>query len=526
MEHPDINNPDNYPDDRTEPYQPAPRPAEQSADEQPHPYIAPPAQNRSNPPQGGGNNPNGQYYREYMEPQAYQPDPYAAPSAYQPDPYAVPPAHPAGDAYRSTPADTYSSQPQPAAPGDSNQYGQRYAQGGYVPYAGYGNNSQPPHTNQAARMSGGSRAIAFSALILVLIVILGVGLFAGWQFGHTAASSSFTANNSPLQTGSSSKVNIPKLTGTNLQAVQEAVVGKARPAVVQITVQTSQGEALGSGVIIDKRGYIITNNHVVEGATSVAVAMSDGTTIKNVQVVGTDPTDDLALVKIAPTPNMAVITLGNSSNLLVGQNVLAIGNPLGNTQTVTNGIVSALGRNVSENNGVTIPGAIQTDAPINPGNSGGALVDLNGNLVGIPTLTAVDPEFNAPANGVGFAIPSNRVQSIATQLIATGKVAHTGRAAIGIEAVDVDPQVQAQDNLSVGSGVLIGQLVSGGAAQKAGLQVGDVIVKVDNTTIDSTVTLQDALISKNPGDTVTVHVYRGSQQLTKQVTLGELSAGN
>src|SRR5207247_3888284 len=132
-------------------------------------------------------------------------------------------------------------------------------------------------------------------------------------------------------------------------------------------------------------------------------------------------------------------TVGDSAKLQVGQEVLAIGNPLGITQTVTNGIVSALNRNVSEGpNGAIIPNAIQTDAPINPGNSGGALVDLQGNLVGIPTLTAIDPEFKTPANGVGFAIPSNRVKLIAEQIINTGKVTHTGRAALGVSVTSVN----------------------------------------------------------------------------------------
>src|SRR5437764_6761375 len=168
---------------------------------------------------------------------------------------------------------------------------------------------------------------------------------------------------------------------------------------------------------------------------------------------------------------MTVATLGDSSQLRVGQEVLAIGNPLGITQTVTNGIVSALGRTVSEGQGgAVIPNAIQTDAPINPGNSGGALVDLQGNLVGIPTLTAIDPEFNTPANGVGFAIPSNRVKSIVPQIIANGHVTHTGRAALGIRATSVDATLAAQDNLAIDHGALIGSLVAGGPPASAGSQ--------------------------------------------------------
>jgi len=174
-------------------------------------------------------------------------------------------------------------------------------------------------------------------------------------------------------------------------------------------------------VIIDSRGYIDTNNHVVSGALTIQVILSNGTK-EAAQLTGTDAADDLAVLKIAvPPAGLSVATLGNSAQLQVGQAVIAIGNPLGDTETVTNGIVSALKRSVSEGpGGATIQNAIQTDAAINPGNSGGALVDLQGNVVGIPTLTAIDPEFNTPANGVGFAIPSNRVKSVVTQLIQTG----------------------------------------------------------------------------------------------------------
>jgi S1-C subfamily serine protease len=248
----------------------------------------------------------------------------------------------------------------------------------------------------------------------VLAVVFGTGLFAGWQFGHgstaTVAPNS-NSNSSGLQSGPNPQATVPALNGNNTQTVREAVVSKVSPSVVEINVTTSQGAALGSGVIIDQRGYIVTNNHVVNGASSIEVVLYDGTRA-TATLTGTDAADDLAVIKITPPAHMAVASLGDSSKLVVGQDVLAIGNPLGITQTVTNGIVSALNRRVSEGQGgATIPDAIQTDAPINPGNSGGALVDMQGNLIGIPTLTAIDPEFNAPATGVGFAIPVNRSSS-------------------------------------------------------------------------------------------------------------------
>jgi len=258
------------------------------------------------------------------------------------------------------------------------------------------------------------------ALTLLLAVVLGVGMFAGWQFSRTGSTDTTTAVS---QSGTGSATTAPSLTSNNIEAVREAVIAKVRPAVVQVNVSTSNGSAIGSGVIIDRRGYIVTNNHVVDGAQSVEVVLYNGTNLQ-AQLVGTDPADDLAVLKITPpSSGLTVITLGDSSKLQVGQEVLAIGNPLGITQTVTNGIISSVGRNVSEGQGgATITNAIQTDAPINPGNSGGALVDMQGNLIGIPTLTAIDPEFNTPANGVGFAIPSNHVASIVPQIIQTGSV--------------------------------------------------------------------------------------------------------
>src|SRR5947209_8829062 len=388
-----------------------------------------------------------------------------------------------------------------------------------------GQMQMPPTTPPVnPRRSNGMRTGAILTLSFVLLVVLGVGLFAGWQFGRTSTSTGGASSNvATLQPGTGPQSTVPALTGNNEQAVREAVIAKVRPAVVEVNVTTQQGGAIGSGVIIDGRGYIVTNNHVVSGAQNMTVTLYDGTNLK-AQLVGTDPADDLAVVKInPPSKGLTVATIGDSSKLTVGQDVMAIGNPLGITQTVTHGIISALGRNVSEGQGgATIPNAIQTDAAINPGNSGGALVDMQGNLIGIPTLTAIDPEFNTPANGVGFAIPSNRVNFIATQIIQTGKVTHTGRAALGVRVADVDPNLAAQDNLSVDHGALIVSVVPNGAADQAHLQAGDVIVKIDDKQVTDTASLGDALISKSPGDTVSVQIYRGNQQMTVSVKLGEL----
>jgi S1-C subfamily serine protease len=307
------------------------------------------------------------------------------------------------------------------------------------------------------------------------------------------------------------------VTGGTLDAVREAAVAKVRPTVVQVNVVTGSGKGLGSGVILDSRGYVITNHHVIVDAQSIQVTLYDGTSLP-ARLVGTDPLDDLAVLKVATSAKLTAATMGDSSKLQVGQEVLVIGNPLGITQTVTSGIISALDRSIA-----TIPDAIQTDAAINPGNSGGALVDLQGNLVGIPTFSAIDPQFQTPANGVGFAIPSNRVRFIAPQLIENGKVTHTGRAALGIQITNVDAALATQNDLAVTSGVLIVKITPNSPAA-AGLRPGDVIVQMGKKAVTDVAAFADALLTMNPGDVVPVHIYRGSQQLTVNVILGEASA--
>ena len=369
--------------------------------------------------------------------------------------------------------------------------------------------SPPPMVPQRPRSR--LRTGAIVALALVLAVVFGTGLFAGWQFGTRSG-----ANTGALQPATNSGSAIPPLNGENLEAVREAVVAQVRPAVVQVNITTSQGRGLGSGVVIDQRGYIITNNHVVEDAQRIQVVLYDGTTLP-AQLVGTSFTDDLAVLKVTPKGKLTVATLGDSSQLRVGQEVLAIGNPLGITQTVTSGIVSALGRTVG-----TIPNAIQTDAAINPGNSGGALVDLQGHVIGIPTATAIDPQFKTPANGVGFAIPSNRVKFIAPQIIETGKVTNAGRAAMGVRVTTVDPILAERTNLFIDHGVLVVDVTANGPADQAGLKSGDVIVQVDKKEVNDIASLGDVLLSKKSGDIVPVQVQRGNQQLTVNVELGEL----
>lgn len=303
----------------------------------------------------------------------------------------------------------------------------------------------------------------------------------------------------------------------------EQAVARVSPAIVKVE---NVGIGLGSGVIMSASGYVVTNDHVVKGAQRVTVTQANGTS-RTAKIVGQDPVDDLAVLKIAPG-NLRVAQFGNSANLIVGQTVIAIGNPLGITQTATTGIVSALNRAVSEGSGNgRLTHAVQTSAPINPGNSGGALVDLNARVIGIPTLTAVDPEFNAPASGIGFAIPSNTVKNIAGQLIKYGRVIHSGIAALQVAVTSVTPQLAAQYNLPVQHGVLIANVIAGGAAAKAGLKQNEIIVSVDGTTLNAESDLLAVLATRKPGDTVSVVVVNSSgKRSTVKVTLGELAVNS
>jgi S1-C subfamily serine protease len=371
--------------------------------------------------------------------------------------------------------------------------------------------NQPGSPPVSRGLSNGVRV----ALVVALVLLIGVGLFAAWQIGRISASGTGTTTTTN-QTGSSA---------ASINEVPVAVAAAFRQSVVRIDVVTQQGSGLGSGTIIDNRGYIVTNDHVVTGATQIRVELYDGLTVP-AQLTGLYPPEDLAVIKIDPVPHMAVATIGDSSQLKVAEYVMAMGNPLGITQTVTSGIVSALGRNVPVGPGVELIDAIQTDAPINPGNSGGALVDLQGELIGVPTLTILNPTFSSPASGIGFAVPSNRVKYIVPQLIATGHVAHTGRASLGIGAVTVDASVAAQYNLSVDHGVLIVSVTPNGPAATAGLKAGDVILQIANTPVTSVQSMGDVLLSKSPGDTVAVTVNRGGQQMTINVPLGELPASS
>ncbi len=270
----------------------------------------------------------------------------------------------------------------------------------------------------------------------------------------------------------------------------------------------------GSGVIISKDGYIVTNNHVVKGAGEhgIKVVLTDKREFEG-KVVGLDENTDLAVIKIEAN-DLPVMSMGNSDNLQVGEWVLAIGNPLGLNYTVTAGIVSAMGRNIGINGGgYAIENFIQTDAAINPGNSGGALVDVNGQLIGINSAIKTNTGYY---QGYGFAIPVNIVKSVAQELIKSGKVV---RGYIGVQIQTVDETMAKGLGLDKAKGVLVQSVQKGGGGDEAGLQAGDVILSVDGKEVNASNELQVIINSKRPGDIAKLTVFRDGKTIEKDVTL-------
>lgn len=328
----------------------------------------------------------------------------------------------------------------------------------------------------------------------------------------------------------------------NLKDLNDAIVGiaeKTNPTVVTIfTTQTitaprnplfrffgdPQGgfespqrevQGLGSGVIASKEGYILTNNHVVEGAEEIRVQTYDGSDVE-AEVVGTDPRTDIAVIKI-DAENLPTIEFGNSDNLRVGEFVLAIGSPFGDNlaHSVSFGIVSGKGRTLMAQRTGGYENFIQTDAAINPGNSGGALINLDGQLVGINTAIASRSGGN---QGVGFAIPVNQAKNIMTQLIETGKVQ---RGYLGISGDGVDRAMARALGLEKPQGVIVGGVQEGTPADEAGLEEGDVITTLDGKQIDGWYSFRTDIATHRPGDEVELGIIRDGDTMSLTVTLGE-----
>jgi serine protease Do len=329
----------------------------------------------------------------------------------------------------------------------------------------------------------------------------------------------------------------PKQENIRVIDFEEAITGVVRdvgPAVVMITTTKlvevndfffgpssyREVQGLGSGVFFRKDGYIITNNHVINDAERVLVVMADGRSVSG-RVVGADPYTDLAVIKVDLDSNVPVAKLGDSSKLRVGQLAVAIGNPLGESlnNTVTTGVISALGRSLKVNTGVPLRGLIQTDASINPGNSGGPLLDSTGRVIGINTAIIQE------AQGIGFAIPINTAKVVAEELIREGKVRRGG---IGIRYIPYDShnrqlaERRFRIKLPVEAGLLVTEVTLGGPAAKAGIRSGDVITLVNGEKVSAQNDLQEMVVDFRIGQKVKIEFYRGNKKEQVTVTIAEL----
>ena len=332
----------------------------------------------------------------------------------------------------------------------------------------------------------------------------------------------------PVQASSGEKLQISTI---EIETAITQAVEKVGPAVVTVVTQlpggrrsvfgTSQGStASGSGVIITSDGYILTNNHVVEGGQSYSIVLANGSLL-DAKLIGTDQFTDLAVLKVeGKMPGVA--TLGNSDVLKPGESVIAIGSPLGNFKnTVTSGVISATGRSLDSGNGYLMENMLQTDAAINQGNSGGPLVNLAGQVIGINTLIVRGGQGTSTVvEGLGFSIPSNTVQVIATQLMKNGTIA---RPLLGVQYQPIDPQIAAMYNLSVQWGAYVTSVDQGSPADVAGIHTDDIITMIDNVTLDDQHPYINVLYSYAPGDTITVTVARDNQTLNFKIKLERMT---
>lgn len=363
---------------------------------------------------------------------------------------------------------------------------------------------------------------------IFLLGFLGAVVACALAFGVYSA---LGKNSSSVTLGSDGSGTNITVTGDDA-TLAEAVAQKALPSVVNINVYTaSQSQAqgfmrssstqeytqssLGSGVILSDDGCILTNYHVIEGADKLQVVASGGE--YEAKVVGTDPSSDLAVIKIEAS-GLPAVEIGSSSDLVTGEWVMAVGSPFGLEQSVSTGIVSAVSRSssslYSSESEAIYTNMIQTDAAINPGNSGGALVDKNGKLIGINTLIA---STSGSSSGVGFAIPVDYAMKIAEQIIAGQTPSH---AQLGVSLTTVNSSVAARYNLPVSEGAYVTRVASNSGASEAGITEGDIITKVGDSKVTSASDLIIAVRSHNPGDTVSVTFNRSGSEQTVDVVLG------
>ena len=371
----------------------------------------------------------------------------------------------------------------------------------------------------ATGVRSGTNAAAIVISIVALLCGAG-GLALGWM-GYEKSSTPLTFLDSDADGNSANFV----------EGSIADIADKVSKGVVSIVTSTKStnffgqsvdSAAAGTGIIVTSDGYILTNKHVINGASEVTVILDDGTTYEDVEVVATDPLNDVAFLKIADVSDLTAATLGDSKTISVGQQVIAIGNALGEYQnTVTAGIISGTGRSVTASDGSgyyteTLSDMIQTDAAINSGNSGGPLVNAAGEVIGINTATSTSAE------NMGFAIPISSVKGMLKQLIETGKAE---RAYLGVYSVDITPEVAKAYNLPISSGTYIyssssySAIVKGSPAEKAGLKDKDIITAVNGVTVGAAGSLADLIGEYKPGDTVQLTVVRGGEETAVNVTL-------
>ena len=381
-----------------------------------------------------------------------------------------------------------------------------------------------------ANVRGLRHTIVYLALVLPLL--LGLAACSGLGTGATAQQPT-TAAPAPAPTSPSVAAS-----PNDFSAAIRDVAQQVRPAVVQITNEQVRFDSftnqpftvpagVGTGVIYDDQGHILTNNHVIAGAQQLTVALPDNENVYAATLVGADPYTDLAVLKI-DGQNLPMARLGDAQKLQVGDWVVAIGNALGlpGGPTVTTGVVSALGRTVQEpgENGGAGPylfDTVQTDAAINPGNSGGPLINLQDQVIGINTLVATQAEPGVPAQGIGFAISIATAKEIADQLVETGRASHPY---IGVQQLPLNPLIASRLGTKVKSGVVVVSVGEGTPAAAAGLQPRDIITEIDGVAVADDAAFAKIINSHKPGDTIDLTVVRGEQTIHSKATLAERPA--
>ena len=358
-----------------------------------------------------------------------------------------------------------------------------------------------------------------SRLSLLLVAALVGGLA-----GHFGASTSSTSTGVTINAVAANPAGAILPSGLSIPTLVQRVL----PSVVSIDVKGPGIEDQGTGMIISANGLVVTNNHVIAAADpngTITVTRSGSTTALPATLIGTNPIDDVALIKINGASGLPPVTFGNSNALVVGDSVVAIGNALGlaaGTPTVTQGIVSALGRTVtagSSTTSETLSNMIQTDAAINPGNSGGPLLDAHGDVIGMNTAVAGTLPDGTNAQNIGFAIPVSTIESLLKSLMAGQSVVSHG-AFIGVEVMSMTPALQLQYGFSVSSGAVVMSVIANTGASRAGVRQGDVIVSLNGMTIQNTQDLTSVLSGLRPGDVAKLGIVRGTKHITISVTLG------